>query len=1024
MAFNKNKVMDAARRYVDKGQIDKAIKEYNRVVKEDPKDVRVWLKIGDLHAKKGAKAEAVDTYSKVAKFYSEQGFYLKAVAVYKQILKLDPRLIEINLKLAELYRQLGLMSDAMRQFEAVAGHFHREGKTKEALATVRQLVELDPENVATRIKLAELYSKEGMTEEAVVEFTKACDYLRENSRQDDFVKVAERLLWHKPGNMDLSRELASLYLQRKDPRRALQKLQSCFKANPRDTDTLALLAQAFQALEQKSKTVQVLKELARVFQEDNQRDKAAEIYHKILALMPNDADALAFLGKSKPAAPAAKEKVIPPATPVQPTPLAVSSKDVPPRRRHNPTGSVPLLDARQIPGVRYPSRLPSRPLSPPPSEPVRAESDFTSKLTQDHGFEATQAGEEHAEEIAKLLTETEVYIKYGLHEKAVEHLRWVFALDDDNVEARERLKDLLIEQGREEEAIAELMRLAEITAARDHEQSTNYLRELLGIDGAYRPAFALAQEFSLDITGDPQKATDLRDGGAVVAVTGKSGLGGDSYEFDLDDFADAADDGFSGAGVTRELDADEVEAMFDLIGQEDAAELLGSGERPISGDGHFPYDPGRYGQEPVANPPVFDRAAAAAFDAEPGFDPNLHTNEPYRYSPEATTPDDDFDTGFDEPARTFVYGASGVGADFTVGVAPDFVDPASTAQFGPHDYDAEPLSDLEEFAVDFGTGNQTGDRPTQDLSTSRDQIERTIQTAIPLGPDDLPGSAEIDTGLDILDEQLLAPPSPVRFSEPSSSSIEDDLDEADFYMSQQLYGDARDILQTLLKRYPEHPLLLTKLQDIDNLLGAGVDSTSANVVLPDMDFDQLDVLETIGDEDPSGLQVAQPSVFLENPVDDEDADTHYDLGLAYKEMGLYDEAVKAFKKVLESPGREVQCRLMIGLCYREQGSRTDAITQFKAGLHAPGINTSEQLMLYYEIAYSYEMVKDPKEAIYFYQLVSKRDPNYRDVGDRMAAITGNDSDNRHYGSHLGADNADADAVIDSLLADDNTNPGE
>jgi tetratricopeptide (TPR) repeat protein len=130
-------------------------------------------------------------------------------------------------------------------------------------------------------------------------------------------------------------------------------------------------------------------------------------------------------------------------------------------------------------------------------------------------------------------------------------------------------------------------------------------------------------------------------------------------------------------------------------------------------------------------------------------------------------------------------------------------------------------------------------------------------------------------------------------------------------------------------------------------------------------------------------------------------------------MGLYDEAVKAFKKVIESPGREVQCRLMIGLCYREQGNRTDAITQFKAGLHVPGISTSEQLMLYYEIAYSYEMVKDPKEARYFYQLVAKRDPGYRDVEDRMLALGG-----VRYGG------SDADAAIDSLLSEDNTNPGE
>src|SRR5690348_6559322 len=112
--------METARKLVEKNQIDKAVKEYLRIVHEDPKDVRVWLKIGDLYAKKGAKQDATDTYLKVARFYDDQGFYLKAVAVYKQILKLDPRLVDVILKLAELYRRLGQMSEAMQHYESVA----------------------------------------------------------------------------------------------------------------------------------------------------------------------------------------------------------------------------------------------------------------------------------------------------------------------------------------------------------------------------------------------------------------------------------------------------------------------------------------------------------------------------------------------------------------------------------------------------------------------------------------------------------------------------------------------------------------------------------------------------------------------------------------------------------------------------------------------------------------------------------------------------------------------------------------
>jgi len=296
VAFNKEKVMDAARKFVDRGQIDKAVKEYLRIVHEDPKDVRVWLKIGDLYAKKGARQDAIETYLKVARFYSDQGFLQKAVAVYRQILKLDARLVDVILKLAELYRQLGLMSEAMQHFESVAAHFHREGNTKEALATVKKLVDLDPENIATRIKLAELYSKEGLIDDAATEFQVACEQLRQQGRQDDFLKVAERLLWHKPDNQALNRELAGLYLRRNDPRRALQKLQACFKADPRDVETLGLLAQAFQALDQKAKTVSVLKELARIHVENKQRDHAGSVFRKILDLVPTDADALAYLG--------------------------------------------------------------------------------------------------------------------------------------------------------------------------------------------------------------------------------------------------------------------------------------------------------------------------------------------------------------------------------------------------------------------------------------------------------------------------------------------------------------------------------------------------------------------------------------------------------------------------------------------------------------------------------------------------------------------------------------------------------
>src|SRR5262249_36063354 len=352
MAINKNKVMEVAQKFVEKGQLDKAIKEYSKIVEEDPKDVRVWLKLGDLYAKKGAKQEATDTYLRVAQFYGEQGFYLKAVAVYKQVLKLDTRLVEVNIKLAEVYRQLGLLSDAMQQYELVAAFYHREGKTREALSTIRELVEIDPENVATRIKLAELYSKEQLVQEAIAEFAKAADFLRAAGRLDDFIKVAERLVWHQPENHAINRELAGLYLKRHDPRHALQKLQACFKADQRDVETLSLLAAAFLALDQKQKTVSVWKELARILGENNQTAQALEVHRRILSVVPDDPDSLAIVGGRRAfgtGQPKALSISVPPATATAPTAAPAPPRGMPAGSETGPRPSPrPSMEAAPL----------------------------------------------------------------------------------------------------------------------------------------------------------------------------------------------------------------------------------------------------------------------------------------------------------------------------------------------------------------------------------------------------------------------------------------------------------------------------------------------------------------------------------------------------------------------------------------------------------------------------------------------------------------------------------------------------
>jgi len=1049
VAFNKDKVMEAARKFVDKNQIDKAVKEYLRIVHEDPKDVRVWLKIGDLYAKKGSKQEAIETYLKVARFYHDQGFFLKAVAVYKQILKLDPRLVDVILKLAELYRQLGLMSDAMQHFESVAAHFHREGNTKEALATVKKLVDLDPENIATRIKLAELYSKEGIVEDAANEFSTACDQLRRQGRQDDFVKVAERLLWHKPENHTLNRELAGLYLRRNDPRRALQKLQACFKADPRDVETLGLLAQAFQALDQKSKTVSVLKELARIHVENKAKDKAGEVFRKILEFVPNDADAVAFLGGPQPPAapavpppsPAARPPAIPmspPAIPAPPprlpTPMPVQVRqadanvkfnitgDLPaiPPASSRMTGSMPLVDEQSLSGVDF-------------ALPEYDDHDFSADMEPPADPRAlSAAGERHAEEISKILAETDVYVKYGLHQKAVDHLRRVFTLDPENVEARERLKDIFVSQGREQEAELELLKLAETVASADPDRAEVYLQELLAINGTHTGAFELARRFRLRVARMSSVSSEVEyAAGGVAAV-----------DLEMDELELAAPVS-PRLGVARGRGLDPIDEF-------DADELIGRDMAHGSpAPGRPPMPPNGYAQQYQA-PEDPDQ-----FDFESGISQATGQMSPEQAAELAAMPDDldeDDPIIVEPPGRPAVRWSGGnkrdaladavdaqldddaLGGDIDLGVAAELGsdrahDSMEDLPFDPDDarsfdvgLDVKPTTGTDAVYVSGFEETALPPRaPGNGIDTSSNQFDLSNEGLTVSGnydpyAGDVSGSAPpfeatqahvIDTtshGMDDLDDASFEggtahdPAHDPRGGSTAraETTIEDGLDEAEFYASQGMIAEALDTLNNLLALYPTHRMIRAKLAEIEAALNnsgahhqeladhtdgtSAIDIAEIEEVVGVEDFDEVS-----SDPDAPSLRkkrgAQHQKVMLEKPVDEGDADTHYDLGLAYKEMGLYDEAVKAFEKVLRSPDREVQCRVMIGMCHREQGNTSEAINQYKAGLHAQP-SEREQISLYYEIAVTYESIGDDAEALYYFDTVAKRDPAFADAGQR------------------------------------------
>jgi len=246
--------------------------------------------------------------------------------------------------------------------------------------------------------------------------------------------------------------------------------------------------------------------------------------------------------------------------------------------------------------------------------------------------------------------------------------------------------------------------------------------------------------------------------------------------------------------------------------------------------------------------------------------------------------------------------------------------------------------------------------------------------------------------------------------------IEDDLEEADFFVQQGLYTEARSILDELRARSPGNPLVEAKLTDLAAL--RGIDFTEERDETPDIAADLAAALDQdlpVEPEIPT-LDYSVEDVFeefkkgVDNQVSDEDSDTHYDLGIAYREMGLLDDAMAEFKTAMRSREKEVLCHMMIGLCYGEKGLVAEAISQFKTGLYVDGITEREAVALYFELGQAYESLEDSPEALYYYEKVAKRDAQFRDVlirVERLRRETG--SDRQGVPSAVGQEGADADS---------------
>ena len=935
--MDKNKIIEGAAKLVAKGAFEKAIKEYQRALDLDPRDMRVLQKMGELYQKKGDNPQAASFFTRVAEVYAQDGFFLKAVALYKQVLKLNPDLVEVNVKLAELHQQLGLMTEAMAFFQVVVGHHERRGDTRATFATLKKMVDLDPENVSSRLKLAELYAREQMGGEALGEFRRAAEWLERNNRPDERLRVQERIAALEPDNIQLARELARDYLARGDQKRALAKLQLCFKADPRDIPTLLLLAQAFTALNHASKTLSVYKELAKLYAERGQHNESREAWLKVERLDPRDADLQAFKTE-------------------------LSQRGAPAPAAPRPTGAVRAQSA--------PAPLAQPP--PPPAPPPAA-----INLSR--------------EQIQKLLAETDVYVKYGLHDKALEHLRRIFAVDPENLEAHEKAYIIYRAAAQGPQATEQLLNVLRLcTRGLEVERAQPYLDTLLS-EVPHHPEMAAF----LSVLR-PEAGRAGQDPALVAS-------GEDDEMLLADDALDSGTDdlGLHGGGAGEEellADSGEEGMLAD-----DGLELIAadeSSDEPLATP--TPYR--ALVPVPVLVPPPPDEVAGYG-DAIPFIEEDPSEVTQVTQLSDADAALGAYDAGVESAVELPPEEEISLTPSARVPVAPAVTASQYPVQSIPSRATPAPAP-LPPFR---GT-------PPPAPPPSRAIPSRATPAPAPPPSRAVPSRA---TPAPAPPPSRATPAPGARPVPEESGPVAEELNEAGFFLDQGLVAEAREILDTVELVRPGLPrtaALLVRLHALEEQQAAapptpapppparaappGIDPIPVRTGSYNLAEELASELTDLGPEPPpaepvADLQYSVEEVFsefkkgLEKVVQRGDVDTHYDLGIAYKEMGLLDDGLRMLEVAYQGCQglpKEVDCLTMVALL---QGMKADwprAVAAYRDALASPHA-VGREVSLRYELGVAYESAGSPGKALHQYLTVQRDEPSHRDVATRVGRLS-------------------------------------
>ena len=198
MAIDRDATLKKAEKLLRQGRLEPAIAEYLSVVEEFPRDWSTANTLGELYARAGQPQQAVGQYVRIAQHFVDEGFYPKAAAHYKKILKLQPQDETTQLQLADISARQGLLADAKSHLNAIAARRRAKGDRRGAAEIVVRLGTIDPADFEARLAAARILEEMGEEEEAGQRFKALHDDLVEKGRTSEAIDALKEFVRINP----------------------------------------------------------------------------------------------------------------------------------------------------------------------------------------------------------------------------------------------------------------------------------------------------------------------------------------------------------------------------------------------------------------------------------------------------------------------------------------------------------------------------------------------------------------------------------------------------------------------------------------------------------------------------------------------------------------------------------------------------------------------------------------------------------------------------------------------------------